>query len=283
MSLGSHAYNRLRELYGQVLRRTRDGNARLFAPDRAVVGPPTFEPLEPRLLLNVAPSLVDVVVETPSINENGIAVLSGDIVDPDSQDTFTLTVDWGDGSPVETFNYGAGTTSFSETHQYLDDNPTGTPSDVYAISVTLTDDDGGVDTWEPLSVTNGSFETGDFSGWNVSIPEGGSAQVVASHDAVPYMYPFFYSPVEGSTFALLKTDGPNSYTSISQTITAQAGDKISGWAFFDSGDYYPYDDNAQVLVKSAVTTLSEFMVTVVGLAFGSPRGPVPESRVQPSR
>ena len=29
------------------------------------------------------------------------------------------------------------------THQYLDDNPTGTPSDVYTIDVTLTDDDTG--------------------------------------------------------------------------------------------------------------------------------------------
>src|SRR5262249_57276954 len=31
----------------------------------------------------------------------------------------------------------------SDRHQYLDDNPTSTPSDVYPISVTVTDDDGG--------------------------------------------------------------------------------------------------------------------------------------------
>jgi hypothetical protein len=30
------------------------------------------------------------------------------------------------GSPVQTFSYGAGTTAFSETHRHLDDNPTGT-------------------------------------------------------------------------------------------------------------------------------------------------------------
>ena len=31
-------------------------------------------------------------------------------------------------------------------HKYLDDNPTETPSDVYPITITLTDDDGGVAT-----------------------------------------------------------------------------------------------------------------------------------------
>ncbi len=36
--------------------------------------------------------------------------------------------------------------SFTATHQYLDDNPTGTASDVYGIGLTVTDDDGGVGT-----------------------------------------------------------------------------------------------------------------------------------------
>src|SRR5262249_38900474 len=68
--------------------------------------------------------------------------LSGDISDPGTQDTFTLVVDWGEGAP-EAFSYAAGTTSFSVTRQYLDDNPTGTPQDSYAIGLTLTDDDTG--------------------------------------------------------------------------------------------------------------------------------------------
>jgi hypothetical protein len=63
---------------------------------------------------------------TPLINENNIATLTGNIVDSGIQDTFTLVVDWGDGSAVQTFSYGAGTTAFSETHRHLDDNPTGT-------------------------------------------------------------------------------------------------------------------------------------------------------------
>ncbi len=91
---------------------------------------------------NVAP-VITVVGDT--INEDGTATVSGTITDPSSLDTFTVVIDWGEGSP-QTYSYPAGSTSYSETHQYLDDNPTGTPSDDYPISVTVTDDDGGVGT-----------------------------------------------------------------------------------------------------------------------------------------
>jgi len=57
-----------------------------------------------------------------------------------------------DGSPFQTFNYSAGTTTFSEAHRYLDDNPSGTGSDTYAITATLADDDSGSDT-ATVSVT----------------------------------------------------------------------------------------------------------------------------------
>ena len=90
---------------------------------------------------NVAPQLKNVAV-TPAIDENGTVTLSGNIVDPGTLDTFTLVVNWGEGTP-QTFNFGAGTTSFSVTHQYLDDNPTGTPQELYTIGLTLTDDDTG--------------------------------------------------------------------------------------------------------------------------------------------
>ena len=88
---------------------------------------------------NVAPILA---LSGDTIDENGTATVSGTITDPGTQDTFTVVIDWGEGSPV-TYSYGAGTTSFNETHQYLDDNPTGTPSDVYTISGSITDDDTG--------------------------------------------------------------------------------------------------------------------------------------------
>lgn len=91
---------------------------------------------------NTPPSLSNIAATTP-INENGTATLSGNIADADAGDSFTLTVDWGDGSVPQNFNYAAGTTSFSETHQYLDDNPTATASDNYTISLALSDNAGG--------------------------------------------------------------------------------------------------------------------------------------------
>jgi hypothetical protein len=43
-------------------------------------------------------------------------VLVGRLVDPDRGDVLSLTVDWGDGSPAETFH--PGTAPFRVTHRY---------------------------------------------------------------------------------------------------------------------------------------------------------------------
>jgi len=103
---------------------------------------------------NVAPIITSFSISNP-INENDIATLSGTFTDPGSLDTYTLQVNWGDSSSTESFSYPSGTTSFSENHQYLDDNPTGTISDDYIITVTLTDDDTGLCTAsETITVNN---------------------------------------------------------------------------------------------------------------------------------
>ena len=86
---------------------------------------------------NVAPS----VEATGSVtDENGHATVSGSISDPGGGDSFILVIDWGEGEPQE-YGYPAGTASFSEQYQYLDDDPSGTPSDDYAIGLTVADDD----------------------------------------------------------------------------------------------------------------------------------------------
>ncbi len=125
---------------GQVeaIARQADGNVLIGGYFQTVAG--FSRPYLARLLNtpNAAPVLSNVAVTTP-ISENGSAALTGNISDADAGDSFTLTVNWGDGSAPQTFNYPAGSTSFSETHQYLDDNPTATPSDNYTISLTLSD------------------------------------------------------------------------------------------------------------------------------------------------
>ncbi len=94
---------------------------------------------------NVEPELALDPVAT--IDENGIAILTGTIADPGTPDTFTVEIDWGDPSSPnnrETYSFsasGTGSQTFSLMHQYLDDHPTATTSDSYSIHVSLSDDD----------------------------------------------------------------------------------------------------------------------------------------------
>ncbi len=79
---------------------------------------------------NSPPTLSNLAITGP-LDENELATLTGDSDDPDVDDVLTLTVNWGDGA-VTTTTYGAETTSFAETHRYLDDGD-------YTVHVTLTD------------------------------------------------------------------------------------------------------------------------------------------------
>ncbi len=88
---------------------------------------------------NVAPA---VTATGSEISENGIATVSGTIFDPGIIDTFEVAISWGDGN-TNTVSYPASSTIFSETHQYMDDDPSGTSSDDYTVSVKVTDDDMG--------------------------------------------------------------------------------------------------------------------------------------------
>ncbi len=108
------------------------------------------------LVKNVAPMVT--LNPVAMINENDFAMLSGQISDVGTLDTFSLEIDWGDpfSPPVmQTFSLGTTvlteaadginwdptTRMFSLSHQYLDDNPSGTDMDIYTISVKVTDDD----------------------------------------------------------------------------------------------------------------------------------------------
>ncbi|MGN6134359.1 MAG: hypothetical protein ACTHOU_07635, partial [Aureliella sp.] len=94
---------------------------------------------------NVAPTLSALVAT--AISENGVTTLTGKITDASGLDSFTLNVNWGDPlSPVnvESYTFPAGTTTFTLTHQYLDDNPSGSASDSYVIGLSVSDDDAGM-------------------------------------------------------------------------------------------------------------------------------------------
>ena len=89
------------------------------------------------VLTNLTPPNQPPVLDTlsaTSVYENGTVHLTGTYHDPDAQDTHTLTINWGEGTP-QTVPVTGG--SFDITHKYLDDNPTNTASDVYTIDVTF--------------------------------------------------------------------------------------------------------------------------------------------------
>jgi hypothetical protein len=123
--------------------------------------------------VNTPPTITTAGITTP-IDEDDTATLSGTFTDPDAGDTFTLTVDWGDGSAPEVFNYPAGTTSFNESHQYLDDDPTGTPSDVLDVDLLLEDDAGGSDT-DMVQVTVNNVDPVVDAGADISVLLGNPA------------------------------------------------------------------------------------------------------------
>jgi len=91
---------------------------------------------------NVAPEVTATCGMT--IQENREASLDISIHDEGVLDTFTVEVDWGDGSPHTVVTPGDdGDAVVHLLHLYLDDNPSGTPSDTYSITVMVTDDDDG--------------------------------------------------------------------------------------------------------------------------------------------
>lgn len=96
---------------------------------------------------------------------------------------------------------------------------------------------------------NGSFETGNISGWtNNPFPAGATTQVVLQHIAAPPSIPvgFTFRPTHGNFFALLKTDGPGNVNRLFQDVVIQDGNMIEFDIFFDSGDPGPFPANNDV-------------------------------------
>lgn len=101
-------------------------------------------------VLNQNPSIA---ATGATVDETQTATISVKFTDPGVRDTFQLTIDWKDGT-VQTFAPTQGTT-LQYSHVYTDDNPTATPSDVYAVALTLVDKDtGSASTTAPVTVRN---------------------------------------------------------------------------------------------------------------------------------
>jgi VCBS repeat-containing protein len=127
---------------------------------------------------NVAPTVA--FTFTASGNEAGTFTGSGTVTDPGVADTFVASVTYGDGSPAQSVTVTNGRT-FSLSHVYADDNPTGTSSDVYTVTVTVTDDDGGVGSASRnTTVNNVAPVTGTISHPAAPVALGGTVSVSMS-------------------------------------------------------------------------------------------------------
>lgn len=87
-----------------------------------------------------------------------------------------------------------------------------------------------------LADDNPSFETGDFSGWNVDAPTGAAAVLPGG------------APGGGAFFGAVVAGAQDQYQSISTSVYLQAGDAVSAAFTFVDGDCCPYNDQGEVLV-----------------------------------
>jgi hypothetical protein len=102
----------------------------------------------------VAPEITSFGLNQAAINENDTVTMSVQFTDPGSLSSHEVTIVWGDGQ-TDVFNLAVGSRSFTRDHQYLDDDPTGTPQDIYPIQITITDNDNLTDSGDTqITVSN---------------------------------------------------------------------------------------------------------------------------------
>jgi hypothetical protein len=94
-----------------------------------------------------------------SVTEGAVATLRGTVVEPDPLDTFTLVVDWGDGSPVQTFTFPAGSNGrlVQVSHVYGDNG-------VYVVHASWHDSQGQGNSADLLVSVNNLAPTVDADG-----------------------------------------------------------------------------------------------------------------------
>lgn len=98
-----------------------------------------------------------------AVFEAGTFTLTGSFTDADASDTHTVTIRWGEGSP-EVHTLPVGARSFRFDHVYADDNPTGTASDQYAVSVSLSDGTASTSADASVIVSNVAVQPGMVRG-----------------------------------------------------------------------------------------------------------------------
>jgi PKD domain-containing protein/hemolysin type calcium-binding protein len=111
----------------QVVLRILDGLGNLLCSDDETIS-----------VLNVAPTITSLDVLPSMLDEGGSVTVTGAVTDPGVLDMYAGGIDWGD-EEYSLVTVNPVTRTFTATHTYLDDDPSGTPSDAMQIFATVFD------------------------------------------------------------------------------------------------------------------------------------------------
>jgi Bacterial Ig-like domain (group 3)/PKD domain len=159
----------------------------------------------------------DLNVSQTSFNEGANTTLSGSFTDPGTQDTHTVTINWGDGQPATVIPLQPSVYTFSTTHSYVDAPQTGNQ---YPITVTVTDDDGATGTAHAAATVNDATPT---------LTVNGSTDGVIGQARTFTLSPSDPSPVDQAgnfTYTVNWGDGVGNSPDI-QTYTGPAGLQVA--------------------------------------------------------
>ena len=103
------------------------------------------------------------------------------------------------------------------------------------------------------ALSNGGFESGNLNGWSVDTPNGSTARVISSYSVTDIGGDTAdYSPIEGNYFLSVTGQTADTHPArIYQLISLKEGDKIWGYAAFDSIDQINSfrNDSAAVYIR----------------------------------
>jgi hypothetical protein len=103
-----------------------------------VTGQTKTSPVVSKIWLPPANTAPSVSAVGSVVDEGQAATISGTVTDPDAGQGHVVEIHWNQGG-IETINLAAGEFDFSASRVYPDDDPSGTPSDTYGITVVVTD------------------------------------------------------------------------------------------------------------------------------------------------